>query len=377
MFGIDLFVEKPYIMDRIEKTENVQIGERDTMKKLLLALTTFAVLAAGCSAGGNAPAGNASADKPKEQAAGQEGAAKKRVALILPEKIGVNPFFQQMDEGAKKAGQEFGAEVKSIESTDHGAIEENLRVAVAENYDLIITSSFEAEDALKKVAAENPDRNFAIIDTVVDLPNVRSVTFREQEAAYLMGAAAGLATKTNKVGMVVAMDIPLLKKWTGGFQEGLKSTNPNAEFLVNYVGSFTDPAKAKELALLQASKGADFINGAAAVGDLGVFEAAKEKGFFTAGQDVDRTTIDPEHIVLSQLKGTDAAAYETVKSFVDGSFKPGVVNYGLKEKGVGVTYVTHESKTPLNAFIGQEVVDKVKAISEEIIAGTRKVPDSF
>lgn len=104
------------------------------------------------------------------------------------------------------------------------------------------------------MAAENPDRNFAIIDTVVDLPNVRSVTFREQEAAYLMGAAAGLATKTNKVGMVVAMDIPLLKKWTGGFQEGLKATNPNAEFLVNYVGSFSDPAKAKELALLQASK---------------------------------------------------------------------------------------------------------------------------
>ncbi|MGG4493181.1 BMP family protein [Brevibacillus reuszeri] len=342
------------------------------MKKLLLALTTFAVLAAGCSAGGNAPA-----DKTEGQATGQEGATKKRIALILPEKIGVNPFFQQMDEGAKKAGQEFGAEVKSIESTDHGAIEENLRVAVAEKYDLIITSSFEAEDALKKVAAENPDQSFAIIDTVVDLPNVRSVTFREQEAAYLMGAAAGLATKTNKVGMVVAMDIPLLKKWTGGFQEGMKATNPNAEFLVNYVGSFSDPAKAKEMALLQASKGADFINGAAAVGDLGVFEAAKEKGFYTAGQDVDRTTIDPEHIVLSQLKGTDAAAYETVKAFVEGSLKPGVVTYGLKEKGVGVTYVTHESQTPLNAFIGQEVIDKVKAINDEIVAGTRKVPDTF
>ncbi|TQK62892.1 basic membrane protein A [Brevibacillus sp. AG162] len=342
------------------------------MKKLLLALTTFAVLATGCSTGTSAPA-----DQPGGQAAGQEGADKKRIALILPEKIGVNPFFQQMDEGAKKAAQELGAEVKTIESTDHGAIEENLRVAVAENYDLIITSSFTSEDALKKVATENPDRNFAIIDTVVDLPNVRSVTFREQEAAYLVGAAAGLATKTNKVGMVVALDIPQLKKWTVGFEEGLKATNPQAELMVNYVGSFTDPAKAKELALLQASKGADFINGAAAVGDLGVFEAAKEKGFFTAGQDVDRTTIDPEHIVLSQLKGTDAAAYETVKNFVEGTFKPGVVAYGLKEKGVGVTYVTHESKTPLNAFIGQEVVDKVKAISDEIVAGTRKVPDQF
>jgi basic membrane protein A and related proteins len=298
---------------------------------------------------------------------------KKKIALVLPEKIGVNPFFQQMDEGAKQAADEFGVELNTIESTDHSAIEENLRVAVAEGYDLIITSSFESEDALKKVATENPDRQFAIIDTVVDLPNVQSVNFREHEAAFLLGAAAGLSTKTDKVGMVVAMDIPLMKKWTVAFEEGLKETNPNAEFLVNYVGSFTDPAKAKELALLQASKGADFVAGAAAVGDLGVFEAAKEQGFFTSGQDVDRTEVDPEHVVLSQLKGTDAAAYETVKAFANGDFKTGVVEYGLKEKGVGLTYVTHESKTPLNSFVGQEVIDQVKALHEEIVSGKREI----
>jgi len=340
------------------------------MKKLLAVVSTAAILLAACG-GGNAPvpADNAQGGAP------QDTAAKKRIALVLPEKIGVNPFFQQMDEGAKKAAQEFGVELKTIESTDHSAIEENLRVAVAEQYDLVITSSFESEDALKKVAAENPDSKFAIIDTVIDLPNVRSVTFREQEAAYLLGAAAGLATKTNKVGMVAAMDIPMIKKWTVGFQEGLKSTNPNAEYQVNYVGSFSDPAKAKELALLQASKGADFIAGAAAVGDLGVFEAAKEKGFYTAGQDVDRTTIDPEHIVLSQLKGTDAAAYETVKAFAEGKFEPGVVSYGLQENGVGVTHITHESSTPLHAFVGQEIVDKVKAIKEDIVSGKLQVPD--
>ena len=300
---------------------------------------------------------------------------KKKVALILPEKIGVNPFFQQMDEGAHKAAEEFGVELKTIESTDYSAIEENLRVAVAEGYDLIITASFESEDALKKVAAENPDRQFAIIDTVVDLPNVRSVNFREHEAAYLLGAAAGLATETNIVGMVAAMDIPLLKKWTVGFEEGLKSTNPEATFLLNYVGSFTDPAKAKELALVQFSEGADFIAGAAAVGDLGVFEAAKEKGFYTAGQDIDRTVVDPEHIVLSQLKGTDTAAYETVKAFVEGTFEAGIVAYGLKEDGVGLTYVTRDSETPLHPFIGEEVVEQVKAISDEIISGTLAVPD--
>lgn len=309
------------------------------------------------------------------EVSGEETAKKQKVALILPEKIGVNPFFQQMDEGAQKAAEEFGVELKTIESTDPAAIEENLRVAVAEGYDLIITSSFNAEDALKKVATENPDRQFAIIDTVVDLPNVRSVVFREHEAAYLLGAAAGLATQTNKVGMVVAMDIPLLKKWSVGFEEGLKSTNPEAQFLVNYVGSFTDPAKAKELALLQFAEGADFIAGAAAVGDIGVFEAAKEKGFYTSGQDIDRTVVDPEHVVLSQLKGTDAAAYETVKAFVEGTFAPGAITYGLKEDGVGLTYVTKESETPLHPFIGEEIVQKVKEIKDEIIAGTLTVKD--
>ncbi|MEH7492857.1 BMP family protein [Neobacillus niacini] len=332
------------------------------MRKLLaLIALALVLLVAGCGA---------------QESTGKDSSSKedkKKIALVLPEKIGVNPFFQQMDEGAKKAADEFGVELKTIESTDHSAIEENLRVAVAEGYDLIITSSFESEDALKKVATENPDRQFAIIDTVVDLPNVQSVNFREHEAAFLLGAAAGLSTKSDKVGMVVAMDIPLMKKWTVAFEEGLKETNPDAEFLVNYVGSFTDPAKAKELALLQASKGADFVAGAAAVGDLGVFEAAKEQGIFTSGQDVDRTEVDPEHVVLSQLKGTDAAAYETVKAFANGDFKTGIVEYGLKEKGVGLTYVTHESKTPLNSFVGQEVIDQVKALHEEIVSGKREI----
>lgn len=341
------------------------------MKKALISIFAVTVLLAGCGTAKTdtaTPAASTAADATKAPAKSD-----KKVILITPEKIGVNPFFAQEDEGVKKAGKEFGVTVKTVESTDASAIEQNLRAAVADNYDLIITSSFESEDALKKVAAENPKKSFAIIDTVVDLPNVRSVVFREHEASYLLGAAAGLATKKNIVGMVAAVDIPLIKKYTVGFQEGLKSTNPNAKFIVNYVGSFTDPAKAKELALTQFAQGADFIAGASAVGDLGVFEAAKEKGFYTSGQDIDRTVTDPEHIVLSQLKGTDAVAYQTVKDFVNGTFKFGSVDYGLKEDGVGLTFVTKDTKTALSPFIGQDVVTKVKAIRDDIVSGKVKV----
>ncbi|MFD0588217.1 BMP family protein [Paenibacillus sp. GCM10027627] len=336
------------------------------MKKHLVLLLTL-ILAVSVIAA----CGSTNSNKGSEGASeGDKAEGKKqRVALVLPEQIGVNPFFALMDEGFKRAGEEFGVEVKTIESTDPAAFEQNLRSTVAENYDLIITATFQAEDALNKVAPENPNKKFAIIDTVVDQPNVRSVVFREHEAAFLLGATAGLSTKTNKVGAVVAIDAPLLSKYTKGFEQGLKHTNPNAEFFVNYVGSFDDSAKGKELAILQHSKGADFIAGMAAVGDLGVFEAAKELGFYTSGQDVDRTEIDPEHVVLSQLKGTDAVAYETVKAFANGTFEFGAADYGLKEDGVGLTFVTKESNSPLSPFIGQATVDKVKAIAEEIKAG--------
>jgi len=299
-----------------------------------------------------------------------KGAPKKKVALVLPEKMGVNAFFTQMDEGLKKAGEDFGVEVKTIESTDPSAVEQNLRAAVADGYDLIITAAFSAVDALTKVAGENPDKPFAIVDDVVDLPNVRSVAFREHEASFLLGAAAGLITKTNTVGAVVAMDVPLMKKFTDGFEQGLKHTNPSAKFLVHYVGSFTDPAKAKELALLQFEQGADFIAGMSAVSDNGVFEAAKEKGFYTSGQDVDRTVEDPEHIILSQLKETDTVVYETVKDFAQGNFTFGIVDYGLKENGVGLTFVTAESPSPLSDAIGQANLEKLKKIRDDIVSGT-------
>ncbi|WP_442602292.1 BMP family protein [Paenibacillus sp. KN14-4R] len=340
------------------------------MKKMLMLVCALVLfITAGCGAKNATTEGAAgNTDKPVSKDA-------KKIALVLPEKIGVNPFFQIMDEGAKKAGKEFNAQVKTIESTDPNAFEQNMRAAVADKYDLIITATFQAEDALKKVSAENPDQKFAIIDTVIEGPNVRSVVFREYESSYLLGAAAGLSTKTNTVGIVAAMDIPMIKKWTVPFEQGLKATNPNAKYLVNYVGGFTDPAKAKELAILQQSKGADFILGAAAVGDLGVFEAAKEKNFFTAGQDIDHTSKDPDHIVLSQLKGADTAAYETIKDFVNGAFKAGVVDYGLKEKGVGVPFVTHDSQTKMNPFLTAETITKLKQINDDIVSGKLVLKD--
>lgn len=328
--------------------------------KLTAALVLTSSLLAACGGGGS------------NSKAGNDGEAL-RVALVTPEKIGVNQFFTQMEDGLAKAGEEFKLETKVIESADPTQVEQNLRAAVAEGYDLIITAAFTTVDALTKVAAENPDQSFAIIDSVIDAPNVRSIEFREYEAAYLLGAAAGLATKTNTVGAIVAMDVPLMSKYTSGFEQGLKSVNADAKFLVNYVGSFTDPAKAKELALLQHGQGADFIAGMSAVSDTGVFEAAKEKGFYTAGQDTDRTVEDPEHIVLAQLKETDTVTYETAKDFAQNQFTFGPISYGLKENGVGLTFVTADSESKLSPFIGESNVEQLKKIRDDIVSGAIEV----
>jgi len=336
-------------------------------KRLTLLLTLVLVIGLLAACGSNNAANTGT-----NSATGNEGDQKDtKIALVLPEKIGLNPFWDLMDQGFKKAGEDFGVQVKTIESADPTAFEQNFRSIVAENYDLIITASFQADDVIRKIAAENPELPLAIIDHVIeDVPNIRSVAFIENEASFLLGAAAGLITKTNVVGNIVAIEGALMDKYTVGFEKGLAYTNPEAKVLVSYVGGFEDTAKAKELAILQNSQGADFIAGMSAVGDFGVFDAAKEKGFYASGQDVDRTVEDPEHVILSQLKGVDTVAYETVKEFVEGTFEYGPSYYGLAQDGVGLTFVTRDSTSPLSDAIGEENIAKLKEIAEGIKDGS-------
>ncbi|RCW71925.1 BMP family lipoprotein [Saliterribacillus persicus] len=337
------------------------------MKKTwwLLAMGIFMLLFAVACGGADEPESESNEEGSEEEASEES----KSVAIVLTDQIGVNPFFEQIVTGAEKAAEETNVDISVIESSDPSEVTQNLEVAVAEGYDLILTATFDAVDPLTAIAEKNPEQQFAIIDAVVDLPNVKSAEFREYEASYLLGAAAGLATETDTVGMVAAMDIALLDKYIVGFEQGLASVNEDAEMLVNYVGSFADPTKAKELALLQNSNGADFVAAAAAVSDLGVFEAASEEGFYASGQDIDQTVKDPEHIVLSQLKNTDVVAYDFVASFGNGEFETDNQSFGLEEGGVGLTFVTADSESPLNEFIGQDVIDQLIEIKDKIISG--------
>ncbi len=298
-----------------------------------------------------------------------------RVVVVLPDKIGLNPFHQVTVQGVEKAKADFGIEAQIIESKDWGAIEENLRAVAAEGkWDLILTSGFESAEPLQKVAAEFPDQKFAILDTIVDAPNVRSIAFREHEAAFLLGAAMGLVTKTNIVGMVGPMEIPFFRRWTEGIRMGLEAVNPDARLIIHWSNSFEDVARAKELALEQHAQGADVIAAVAGGGNFGVFEAAREKGFYATGQDTNQSVHDPEHIIISQIKRLDVVTYDTIKALVEGNWSFGPAIYGLKEGGVGLSHLVDKT-LERHPVLTDEIMQKLEELQNKIISGEIVVPD--
>ena len=171
---------------------------------------------------------------------------------------------------------------------------------------------------MKKVAAEFPDTQFAIIDMVVDLPNVRSIVFKEEEGSYLVGILAAMASKTGKVGFVGGMDIPLIRKFACGYVQGVKSVNPDIEVFQNMTGdtgaAWNDPVKGGELAKAQIEQGADVVYHAAGGTGIGVLQAAADAGKLGIGVDSNQNYLHPGTVLTSMLKRVDNAVYT---SFMD------------------------------------------------------------
>ncbi|RYE72214.1 MAG: BMP family ABC transporter substrate-binding protein, partial [Hyphomicrobiales bacterium] len=238
----------------------------------------------------------------------------------------------------------------------------------------IIAVGFSQATALQKVAAEFPNLKFTIIDMVVELPNVQSVVFKEHEASYLVGLIASLASKTNKVGFVGGMDIPLIRKFACGYVQGVKAGKKDAEIFQNMTGStpaaWNDPVKGGELAKSQIDRGADVIYHAAGGTGIGVLRAAADAGKLGIGVDSNQNMLHPGKVLTSMLKRVDVAAYTSFKEARDGTWKPGVSVLGLKEDGVG--WALDDNNKALITPEMKAAADKARA---DIIAGTVKVHD--
>ncbi len=292
-----------------------------------------------------------------------------------------NYFADSAVEGLERIKKEYSAEIEVFDTNSSEDYEKRLREA-AQNNDLTFASAFKFLESLNNVAKDYPDKNFAIVDTISDLPNVKSIDFKDEEGAFLMGIIAGNATKTNKVGFIGAIKEELIERFSSGFMAGLKVSNEEAYKniregnLVQYIGNFNDQKKASDIAKKMYDEGADIIFESAGEAGKGLFRAAKEKGKYAIGADIDWAERFPEYanvILSSMIKNLDEAVYTTAKEVINSDFKAGPNNkmeVGLKDNGIEI------AKTTSN-LVSKEILDKVEKYRVSIINGEFNVPKTL
>ncbi|MEA2515453.1 MAG: basic rane protein [Thermomicrobiales bacterium] len=281
--------------------------------------------------------------------------------------LGDQNFNDLANKGGTQAAAEFGFTWKVIESADPAQYIPNL-TAGAEQGELTVGVGFLLTDAITEVANQFPDDNFLLIDSVSEAANVRSVTFKENEPAFLAGVVAGQATKTNKLGIVGGQRIPPVIRYEVGFVAGVKSVNPNAEINIAYADTFGDPPKGKELALAQYEQGADIILPIAGATGIGCYQAAAEKGdgVWVVGADTSQEHLAPGRELCTAQKGVDFAVYTGCKDVVNDTFTGGAIDYDLKTGGVSLQ--TIPGRVP------DEYVALARGYEKLIVEGTLVVP---
>lgn len=339
------------------------------MKKILnaslvLALSLSVVLA-GCGKNDEKTTGDAA-----------NGAAKSDVKIGMVTDVGgVNDksFNQSAWEALTTIKNDTGADVQYLQSKDKTEYTPNLNKYVKGGFDLTWGIGFDLGADIKTVADQNPDAKLAIIDAVVDSPNVQSVTFAENEGAFLVGVVAAEMSKTGKIGFVGGAEIPVIKRFEAGFKAGVAAVKPDLKVDVVYAGAFDKPDQGKVIASTMYNSGVDIIFHASGATGTGVFNEATARvkngeKVWVIGVDKDQSLEFGDEVTLtSMVKGVDAAVQKVSKEVIDGTFKGGTVELGLKDDGVGIA-TTSDKNVPA------DVLAKVEDYKAKIISGEIKVP---
>ena len=264
------------------------------MKKRALCLLMAGLMCvslAGCGSSDSGKettkAAEGGAAEESKEAGNEESKDGLKVCIVYTGNLGDKSYNDSCNIGAQKAVEDFGIELKSLEGTTAQEWEANLVAACEGGYDLIIGASSNIADYISKHAPNYPDTKFAVIDTTVDLPNVESISFAQNQGSFLAGAAAAMFTQKtdiegvnedNVIGWVGGMDIPVLHDFYVGYEQGAKYIDPDITILQAFAGTWTDPLKGKELTLAQYEQGADIVMNVASGTGPGILEAAKEAG---------------------------------------------------------------------------------------------------
>jgi len=287
-------------------------------------------------------------------------------------------FDKSFNEAAYNGAEAFkaktGIEYLEFEPTNEAQREQALRKMAQRGANIIVAVSFAQTSAVETVAAELPDVKFTLIDGFVEAPNVQSIVFKEHEGSYLVGMAAAMASKTGKVGFIGGMDIPLIRKFACGYEQGAKAVNGDAEVMVNMTGNtpaaWNDPTKGGELAMSQFDRGADVVFAAAGGTGTGVYQAAKDAGKLAIGVDSNQNHLHPGTMLTSMVKRVDVAVAEAFSSAMEGTWEPGLKVLGLSEDGVAWALDEHNK-----ALITAEMEEKLAAAEKAIASGEVQVAD--
>lgn len=285
-------------------------------------------------------------------------------------------FNEAAYNGAEIYAQETGGTYRDFEPSNEAQFEQALRRFARRKADLIVAVGISYAVPMRNVAREFPDQLFTVIDAIVEAPNVQSIVFKEHEGSFLVGMIAAMTTKSGTVGFIGGMDIPLIRRFAVGYEEGARYVRPDIKLYKNMVGTtgsaWNDPIKGAELANSQYARGADVIFSAAGPTGLGVIQAAADAGKYAIGVDSNQNHIRPGHVLTSMLKRVDLAVAGSMKAARNGTWEPGLTVLGLKESGVDYAVDEHN-----RALITEEMTARLEEARKKIISGEIIVTDAM
>jgi basic membrane protein A and related proteins len=285
-------------------------------------------------------------------------------------------FNEAAYQGAERFEAATGIEYLEFEITNESQRDRALSTLARRGASIIVAVGFSFQTPLETIAGEYPDTKFTIIDSVVEKPNVQSVVFKEHEGSFLVGMAAALKSQTGTVGFIGGMDIPLIRNFQYGYEQGVKHVASDTQVLVNYTGdtpaAWNDPARGAELAISQFDRGADIVYHAAGGTGRGVLQAAADRGKLGIGVDSNQNGQFPGHVLTSMLKRVDVAVYQAFKQAGEGSWKADTLILGLKEDGVAYALDEHN-----RGLLPSEMEVKLEEARRAIINGEIIVQDYY
>ncbi len=306
-----------------------------------------------------------------------------KVAMVCSGSLGDTGIFDMGEAALKQAAEDFGITYKVLEGKNDPSLYYEMLNLAASQFDLVfVNPGYQFDSYLEEIGTTYPDVTFVYADGVssVDMENVISVSYLENEGSYLAGVmAAMMTTRTDYqgineekvLGFVGAVDSTTIHNFLTGFEQGVAAVDSEIKVLPVYVGDYNDPATGKELALSLYDQGADIIYAAASNSGDGVSEAAVEQGKYVIGVDTDKSFQGPENVMGSMLKNVTKSFYDVIDAKNSGAELAAEQRYGLAKKWVEMYFIDSMAE-----FLPEDVMAAVEKAEADIVSGTITVQEA-